>query len=149
MEGNDQPDDQIDEEIENIMFKAAIIAMIAGVIVAAYLIWLNSQESYSALYIYPESYSNYINKSELPKDVLFTYGIKSYETSDKIYHISIFLGNKLVKYKEVKIKRGETFEENESVTVYPNTTFPVKVKIVAEVNGVTYEVHFWLKEMPH
>lgn len=137
------------EDVEDLMLKAAIIAMVIGVIVAAYLIWLNMQESYSALYIYPGSYSNYVNKSELPKEISFIYGIKSYETRDKIYKISIFLGNKLIKSKEVEIKRGETFEENESIIIPVNTTFPAKVRIVAEVEGVVYDVHFWLKEISH
>jgi|GEM_PF-1351897 uncharacterized membrane protein len=141
-------EEELDEELEKIMFRAAIVAMVIGVMVAAYLIWLNMQESYSALYIYPESYSNYINVSELPKEVSFVYGVRSYETKDKVYRISIFLGNKIVKSKEVLIKKGETFEEEESVIVPKNVTFPVKVRIVAEVESIIYDVHFWLKEMP-
>jgi len=147
--GPDQDKRESREDVEDLMLKAAVIAMVIGVVVAAYLIWLNSQESYSALYIYPGSYSNYINTSELPKEISFIYGIKSYETRDKTYKVSIFLGDKLIKSKEIEIKRGETFEENESIVIPVNTTFPAKIRVVAEVEGVVYEVHFWLKEITY
>lgn len=135
----------MDEETEKIMFRSAMIAMVAGLIVVGYLIWLSYQESYSALYIYPGSYSNYVNLSELPKEVSFVYGIKSYEREDKVYHVKIYLGDSLVKSKEVFLRSGETFEEREYVTVPKSVKLPIKVKVVAEVDGVTYEVHFWLK----
>ena len=137
------------DELEDIIFKAAIVAMVASAIVAIYLVWLTSQESYSALYIYPGTYSNYINASELPKEISFKYGIKNYETGDRVYKVTIFLGNLMVKSKEIKVKKGETFEEEERIVVPKNITFPVKVKITAEVDGTIYEAHFWLKETPY
>jgi uncharacterized membrane protein len=137
--------DVIDAEIESIMFKAAIVAMIIGVIVAAYLIWVTAQESYSALYIYPESYSNYVNPGDT---VTFRYGIASYEIGETKYTVRIYLGNELVKTKEIVLQSGEVWEENESITLPKNLTFPTKVRIEADANGVIYEVHFWLKKKP-
>lgn len=65
--------------------------MIVGAIVAIDLIWMNFQEIYSSLYIYPNSYENYINSSQLPKEVFFTYGVKSHEHVSKIFKVNIFL----------------------------------------------------------
>ena len=142
---NTNDSDAIDEEIENIMFKAAIVAMVIGVIVAAYLIWVTAQESYSALYIYPESYSNYVNPGDT---VTFRYGIASHEIRETKYTVRFYLGNQLVKTKQIVLKSGEVWEENESITLPENITFPTKVRIEADANGVIYEVHFWLKKKP-
>lgn len=134
-----------DEELERIMMRSAIIAIIIGVVVAAYLIWVMAQESYSALYIYPESYSNYVNPGDVVK---FRYGVKSYETRETSYTLKIYLGSKLIKVKRFKLKPGEVWEENESVKLPENIKFPTKVMLVLYANNRTYEVHFWLKEKP-
>ena len=137
--------DAIDAEMEDIMFKAAIVAMVLGVIVAAYLIWLTAQESYSSLYVYPDSYSNYVNPGDT---VTFRYGIASYEIKETKYTVKFYLGDKLVKTKKIVLRSGEVWEENESITLPENITFPTKLRIEADANDVTYEVHIWLKKKP-
>ena len=138
-----------DREIERIIYIGAIIAMIAGVIIAVYLIRMHTQQSYSEIYIYPNSYTNYINRSKLPKEFSFRYGIRSHELREETYEINIYLGDTLVKSKEVKIKKGGTFEENETILIPRNITFPTKVKIVVSVDNTVYEAHIWLKEESH
>ncbi|RLI78396.1 hypothetical protein DRP05_07425 [Archaeoglobales archaeon] len=136
------------DEIERVITKAAIVALCIGTIVASYLIWVNAQESYSALYLYPETYKNYVDPSNLPTNVSFVYGIKSYEIKETTYSVNVYLGDLLMKSKKIVLKSGEVFEENESIKVPKGTKFPIKVRIVAEANGNVYEVHFWLKEIP-
>jgi len=133
------------EPIDELMVKAAIVAMVLGVIVAAYFIWITSQESYSALYIYSKSYSNYVNPGET---ITFRYGVKSYEIKETEYVLRIYLGNELVKTEKFTLKSGEVWEENESIVLPENMTFPTKVMLVLDANGKTYEVHFWLKRKP-
>ena len=139
-------DDSYDSD--SIIQKTAALAMVIGGIVAAILIWSSLQESYSAVYIYPDSYSNYINISELPKEITFRYGITNHETKDEDYEIGIFLNDVLVKSKKVTIKRGGSFEEFESITIPENINLPAKVSVVVEVSGSTYEAHFWIRESP-
>ncbi|AKG92439.1 hypothetical protein GAH_00204 [Geoglobus ahangari] len=134
---------QMDEELDRIMFRSAIAAMIVGLVVAGYLLWLTSQESYSALYIYPDSYSNYVKPGEV---VTFRYGIECHERGEAHYTIRIYLGDQLLKTREVVLRSGDVWESNESITLPQNISFPTKVRIEAEVNGAVYEVHFWLKE---
>lgn len=138
-------DDSESSAIDELMVKAAIVAMVLGAIVAAYLIWISMQESYSALYIYPESYSNYVNPGET---VTFRYGVKSYETKETEYFLRIYLGSELIKTKRFTLKSGEVWEENESIVLPANMSFPTKVMLVLDANGRTYEVHFWLKRKP-
>lgn len=135
-------------DFDSIIQKTAVLAMVMGAIVAAILIWSSLQESYSAVYIYPDSYSNYINVSELPKEITFRYGITNHETTDEDYKIGIFLNDMLVKSKKVTIKRGESFEEFESITIPENINLPAKVSVVVEVSGSIYEAHFWIRESP-
>ncbi|WP_202320054.1 hypothetical protein [Archaeoglobus neptunius] len=144
----EQGGSETDEAYDGIIQKSAMVAMIVGVAIAAFLIWSSLQESYSAVYIYPDSYTNYINVSDLPKEITFRYGIVSHETRDEVYKISIFLNGKLIKSKQVKIKRGETFEELESVTIPKNVKLPAKVSVVVEVGKDTYEAHFWIRGSP-
>ncbi len=134
-----------DEEFERIMMKSAIIAMVTGVIIAGYLVWMMSHESYSALYIYPDSYSNYVKPGDV---VTFRYGVKSYEIHETQYFLKIYLGNKLIKVKKFKLRPGDTWEENESVKLPKDIKFPTKVMLVLTANNRTYEVHFWLKGKP-
>ena len=133
----------VSQEMDRLIKITVILACIIGAIVAAFLIWVSFQESYSALYIYPDSYSNYVRPGDT---VSFVYGVKSFETKETKYNLRIYLGNELKKEKEFWLKSGETREETEMIVLPVNVTFPVEVKLVLEANGRKYDVHFWLKE---
>ena len=131
------------QEMDRLIEKTIIIACIIGIIVAVFLIWASSQESYSSLYIYPDSYSNYVEAGDT---VSFVYGVKSFETTRTKYNLQVYFGNELKDKKDFWLNRGETREEDEIITLPEGLTFPTKVKIMLEANGRTYDVHFWLKE---
>jgi uncharacterized membrane protein len=133
------------DPIDEIMVKSIILSIAIGVAATVFLIWDTTQEYYSALYIYPDSYSNYVNPGDT---VTFRYGVKSYEKGEMEYTLQIYLGNELIKTKKFTLKSGETWEENESIVLPENMKFPTKVMLVLNANGKTYEVHFWLREMP-
>jgi hypothetical protein len=118
-----------------------IIAIIIGIAVTIALIYYTGQESYSDLYIYPDSYSNYVEGST----VSFTYGVRSFEIAETRYELNVFLGEQLVNQKEFRLEKGGKLEETISINVPDNTEFPVKVKIVVKMNNRENSVHFWLK----
>ena len=136
---------QKEKEMDRLIEKTIILACIIGVMVAAFLIWASYQESYSSLYIYPDSYSNYVEAGDT---VSFVYGVKSFETKQTKYNLQIYLGNELKNKKEFWLNSGETREEKETIVLPEEVTLPIKVKLVLEANGRTYDVHFWLKEKP-
>jgi hypothetical protein len=70
--------------MDKLIERTIILACIIGVIVAASLIWASFQESYSALYIYPDSYSNYVEAGDT---ISFVYGVKSFETKGTKYNL--------------------------------------------------------------
>ncbi len=143
MRSETNTDEAINEGTEKIIFKSAIGAIVVGVIVAAYFIWLSSQETYSAVYIYPESYTNYVNPGNI---ISFRYGIACYEAKETRYEIRIYLGDELVRTKEITLKKGEVWEDNESIILPENITLPTKVRIVVRTDNTVYEVYFWIKE---
>ena len=134
---------QKEKEMDRLIGKMIILASIIGVMVAGFLIWASLQESYSALYIYPDSYSNYVEAGDT---VSFVYGVKSFEIKQTKYNLQIYLGNELKDKKEFWLNSGETREETETITLPEEVRFPIKVKLVLEANGRTYDVHFWLKK---
>ena len=131
------------QEMDRLIEKTIILAIILGVLVAAYLIWAASQESYSALYIYPDSYTNYVEAGDT---ISFVYGVQSFETERTRYVLQLYVGSELRDIKEFWLDRGVTHEETQTVTLPEELTFPVKVRLTLEANGRSYDVHFWLKE---
>ena len=61
------------QEMDKLIEKTIVLACIIGVVVAAFLIWASYQESYSSLYIYPDSYSNYVNAGDTISFVSVSY----------------------------------------------------------------------------
>lgn len=131
------------QEMDRLIEKTIILACVIGVVVAAYLIWASSQESYSALYIYPDSYSNYVEAGDT---ISFIYGVQSFETKRTKYELQMYLRNELIDEKEFWLESGEIHEEKEMMTLPEEITFPIKVRLMLEANGQSYDVHFWLKE---
>jgi hypothetical protein len=131
------------QEMDKLIEKTIVLACIIGVVVAAFLIWASYQESYSALYIYPDSYSNYVNAGET---ISFVYGVQSFETKRTKYALWIYLGDELRDTEEFWLESGEIREEPEMMTLPEEITFPIKVELMLEANDRSYAVHFWLKE---
>ena len=121
------------------MLISAAIAISIGVFVSAYIIWINSHQSYSALYLYP-GYPNYVKPGSVVK---FRYGVRSYESGN--YTIKIIVGGKVVEVERLTLNPGESVARNVSVRIPKDAKFPLKVSVVMVGNGETYEVHFWLR----
>jgi len=128
-------------KFDKALLRAATIAIFIGAIVSAYILWVNSHQSYSALFLYP-GYPNYVKPGSI---VHFRYGVKSYESEVTNYTVKILVGGKVVKVERITLRPGELVERNESIKVPKNAKFPLKVSIVMVGGGETYEVHFWLK----
>ena len=129
-------------ELEKAMRYAMVASILVGVVVAAYLIYLQKQESFSALYLVPGSYSNYVVNGK----VSFTYGVKSYEKRTTDYYLEVYLGNARVTDRSFSLKKGEVREERIELTGLDKLEkFPIKVRLVMYANDAIYEVHFWLK----
>ena len=128
-------------EMDKLINISMILAIIVGIGVTAALIYYTEQESYSDLYIYPDSYSNYVESDT----VSFTYGVRSFETEQTRYELKVFLGEQLVNEKEFVLEKGGKKEETLSINVPYDTQFPVKVRIEVKMNNRENSVHFWLK----
>lgn len=99
------------------------------------------EEAHSALYLLPDSYSNYIEGDK----VSFIYGIKCAEKGKTRYLLEIYVGDILVSNKEIELNSGETLEQKAEIHLPSDISFPLKVTLILRVNNNTEEVHFWLK----
>lgn len=132
--------DKEGDKLLKIIRKAVIIASIIGlVVVAIFLIF--GKESYSALYLVPDSYSNYVGGDR----VSFVYGIKCAEKEKTRYVLEIYYGDVLVNTKEFELDSGETLEQKAEIHLPSDISFPTKITLILRVNNNTEEVHFWLK----
>lgn len=127
-------------ELDKIIGKAIILACILGLIVTLWLVMAIREESFSALYLRPESYSNYVEGNE----VSFAYGVRCFENQKTRYELEIFLGDELVDKKEFEMEKGEN-EWTETIDIPNEIEFPVKVRLVLKANDEVYDTHFWLK----
>lgn len=129
------------KELDSTIWKAAVAAIILGIIVTAYLVLETHKESYSALYLKPDNYQNYINANT----VSFTYGITSYENKKTAYDLTVFLGETQITTKQVSLNPGQTAEDTISFEIPQNTSFPQKVLLNMAGGGQQYSVHYWIK----
>jgi hypothetical protein len=121
---------------------AALAAIAVGVIVTIVLILEAGSESYSSLYLRPDSYSNYI----AGQTVSFAYGVQCFENKRTDYDLKVFLNETQVAQKQFSIGgRGNSAEDKITFEVPANTVFPAKVSLVMTANAQTYSTHFWLK----
>jgi len=123
---------------------AIVIAVIIGVFIAAVLIVELKNESYSTLYIYPETYQNYPDNST----VSFVYGIHSFEIERTSYTINFFINSNLTHTKTISLNPGEVSEEGESIQLPANLEYPAKVSIISSSPKSVNEVHYWIKTKP-
>jgi hypothetical protein len=137
-------ENMVDREENDKIYKciknAVIIASILGVIVTVIFI-ISGKESYSALYLVPDSYSNYVDGNK----VSFVYGIKCFERERTKYILEIYFGDMLADTRVFELNYGETLEQKEEILLPTDISFPVKISLVLKAKNNTEEVHFWLK----
>lgn len=127
------------ERIDIIAY-AVILAIILGILVSVFFIFVN-KESYSALYIVPNSTMYDSNENS----IVFTYGVTSYETGKTDYEMNIFSSDKIVEIKEFSLNSGEIFEERIKLSLPSETLFPDKISLKLNTGKNVEEVHFWIK----
>jgi hypothetical protein len=119
---------------------AVIIAIILGLATAVFFIVVN-KESYSAIYIVPNS----IIHNPGDNTVLYAFGVKSSETGIMDYTLDTYVGTTLTKSKQFSLKPGEILDERDQITLQPEATYPLKIGLNLTTKTTSQEVHFWLK----
>ena len=120
---------------------AAIIAIAIGIVTIFFFISVE-RESYSALYISPNTTLYDANGHNLS----FGYGVKSYESGKNNYELDFYSGGTELRNKTFTLNSGETLEEVVAMTLPPETTFPDNISLILNSGAnETEEVHFWLK----
>lgn len=141
-------DEDEGEYISDRIEKSLILALILSISLT--LIWIGNtkqeKEYFSALYIKPGSYSNYVDGDA----VSFTYGVECLEKSRTSYELKTYLGNMLVQKKEFELNKEGPYkitqiEEVGSVYIPQNTTFPAKIMLRLNTHDREYETHLWLR----
>jgi hypothetical protein len=119
---------------------AVIIAIALGILTSYFFIFVD-KESYSAIYIIPNS--TFFDTTE--KSVFFGYGVRSFETSRTDYILNIYSADTQITTKNFSLNNGEIFEENIKILLPQNTRFPDKISLRLNTGKTQEEVHFWIK----
>ncbi len=127
-------------ETDDLMFKAVVAAIITGLLVTAYFLFM-VKEPYSALYIKPDSYNNYV----VNDTISFIYGVRCFEGEETRYRAEIYLNNVSIGENTFSIKPGREKEWQVSTDYPPYMEFPVKVRVELTSPTNSYETHYWLK----
>jgi hypothetical protein len=120
---------------------AVIFAMALGIITSGFFIFVD-KESYSALYIIPESTIFQSTNNSLS----FGYGVKSFETGRTDYELNMYSADVLVNTKKFSLNNGEILEGRVNIILPQDTQFPDKISLKLNTGKAIEEVHFWLKE---
>lgn len=136
---------EIGSEMEGIIKKAMIVAIIVGIIVTAYLVYIVKQnETFSSVYVNPDTYSNYIINGELS----FTYGVQCFENEPTDYLLEINFQDKKVAERNFRLCSGGVAKKEERIQIKglgSYAEFPALLTIILTSNGEEQEVHFWVK----
>ena len=122
------------------LFTTIVIAsIIIGLGATIFFLWIDT-DSYSSLYIVPDSvvHDSYNNS------VYYSYGVTSFESRTMNYSLNVYFDNTLLKTKYFALKKGETLDERGMVTLPVNITYPSKISLVLTTANAQEEVHFWL-----
>jgi uncharacterized membrane protein len=105
---------------------AIVIAIIIGICIAIAIFFVEIRtERFSAVYINPDTYSNYpVNGT-----VSFVYGLRSYELVNTSYTVTIRAGDTVMETKQVELAPGETYEERKVIQLPENVVYPVKISV--------------------
>ena len=105
---------------------AIVIAIIIGVCIACGIIIFEIQtERFSAVYINPDTYTNYPENGT----VSFVYGINSYELEKTSYTIYIRAGDTMVETKQIELNPKEKYEERRVIQLPEDAVYPVKISV--------------------
>jgi hypothetical protein len=119
---------------------AVIIAIALGILTSYFFIFVD-KESYSALYIIPNSTIFDANDNS----VFFGYGVRSFETGRTDYELNMYSANVQVNTKKFSLNNGEIYEEKVKIILPQDTQFPDKISLKLNTGKTIEEVHFWLK----
>jgi len=124
------------------MHKSVVIAIVIAAIFFSYLLFfVSTEEHYTSLYLYPESYTNYPDDST----VSFLYGIQSFEKERAQYTVNIYVDRTRKESKMYELDPGDVFEEEISLDIIGvNLPARVRVELVSPFNR--YETYFWIKD---
>ncbi len=101
---------------------AVIIAIALGIITSYFFIFVD-KESYSALYIIPNS--TIFDATD--NSVFFGYGVRSFETGRTDYELNMYSADVQVNTKQFSLNNGEIFEEQDKNNPAPRIhNFPIK-----------------------
>jgi hypothetical protein len=120
---------------------AVIIAITLGIITSYFFIFVD-KESYSALYIIPNS--TIFDATD--NSVIFGYGVRSFETGRTDYELNIYSAVVQVNIKKFSLNNGEILEERIKIILPQDTQFPDKISLQLNTGKAIEKVHFWLKE---
>jgi hypothetical protein len=123
----------------DIIKTATIIAVILGLIISFFLIVVGD-ESYSSLYITPNSIIHNPDNS-----ILYQYGVKSSESKNMEYTLETYLNNTLIKTKKFSLNKGEILDEQVMIILPADIQYPAKISLRLTTNTASEEVHFWIK----
>ena len=129
-----------EKEIDVLIKKVIVVSSICGVIITVLLLWNSGQETYSTLYLVPNSYSNYVASDKIS----FIFGVECFENKNTNYHLNIFLDDTIIEQREFEMSYGKS-EWKVMIDIPAETEFPTKLRLVLEANEIIYDTHFWLK----
>ena len=127
---------------------AIIISLILCIAISLVYVGLSKREkeTFSALYIKPDSYSNYV------KDNTFSlvYGVECYEKYPTEYPVMFYLGDRLIDNDKLELcnagPRSIRKMENKKVLNIPSDTkYPVRLRIILKSYDREYENIIWIR----
>jgi hypothetical protein len=123
----------------DVIYIAVIIALIIGVLTSVFFIVIE-QNSYSAIYLVPNSIIHNLDDST----VLYQYGVKSSESGNMEYTLDTYINDKLIKTRQFSLNEGQILDEQDKISLPPDTQYPSKISLRLTTNTATEEVHFWI-----
>lgn len=130
-----------EDALERFVRLAVIFSIVLATMVAVALLYFGRPVPYSAVFIVPGSYENYIGNAS---SVSFAWGILSFEQGSSRYTSEFFIGNSLVKKQDFTLAPGE-YRLNETLLLPANISFPETVRISLTVDNRVYDAHYWIK----
>jgi hypothetical protein len=124
----------------DIITYAVIIAISLGILTSYFFIFVD-KESYSALYIIPNS--TIFDATD--NSVFFGYGVRSFETGRTDYEFNMYSADVQVGNKKFSLNPGEILEEQVKIILPKDTQLPDKISLKLNTGKTIEEVHFWLK----
>ena len=124
----------------NVITYAVIITIALGIITSYFFLFVD-KESYSALYIIPNS--TIFDATD--NSVFFGYGVRSFETGRTDYELIMYSAGVQVNNRTFSLNPGEIFEERVKTILPQDTQIPDKISLKLNTGKVIEEVHFWLK----